>query len=94
MCYNEKEKERDFIERVTILLTEVEFMYFCCFNHFRGLEVKEASLCHSADDEYFFLENETKISKVAPDGWKKGQILSFLTFLRVKYFVDDISFIL
>lgn len=47
-----------------------------------------------ADDEYFFLDHETKISKVAPDSWKKGQIISFLVFLRVKFFVDDISFIL
>lgn len=47
-----------------------------------------------ADDEYFFLDHETKISKVAPDSWKKGHISSFLVFLRVKFFVDDISFIL
>lgn len=57
-------------------------------------EVKEAFLCHFTDDEYFFLDHDTKISKVAPDSWKKGQISSFLVFLQVKYFVDDISFIL
>lgn len=51
-------------------------------------------LCHFADDEYFFLDHETKISKVAPDSWKKGQISSFLVFLRVKFFVDDICFVL
>lgn len=51
-------------------------------------------LIYLADDEFFFLEHETKISKVAPDSWKKGQISSFFVFLRVKYFVDDISFIL
>lgn len=54
---------------------------------------QEFSPCF-ADDEYFFLEHETKISKVAPDSWKKGQMSSFLVFLRVKYFVDDISFVL
>lgn len=47
-----------------------------------------------ADDEYFFLDHETKISKVAPDSWKKGQMSCFLVFLRVKYFVDNISFVL
>lgn len=57
-------------------------------------EVKEAFLFHSADDEYFFLDHETKISKIAPDSWKKGQIFSFLVFLRIKFFVDDMSFIL
>lgn len=61
----------------------------CCFT-----EVKKAFLFHSADDEYFFLDNETKISKIAPDSWRKGQILSFLVFLRVKFFVDDMSFVL
>lgn len=69
-------------------------MHVVLFQSLQKSEVKEAFVCHSADDEYFFLEHETKISKVAPDSWKKGQTLSFLVFLRVKYFVDDISFIL
>lgn len=57
-------------------------------------QVFDFFFCFFADDEFFFLEHETKISKVAPDSWKKGQISSFFVFLRVKYFVDDISFIL
>ena len=70
--------------------------YTCIFYVIADTWGKEAflSFFHFADDEYFFLEHETKISKVAPDSWKKGQISSFLVFLRVKYFVDDISFIL
>uniref|UniRef100_A0A671YFD9 Uncharacterized protein n=1 Tax=Sparus aurata TaxID=8175 RepID=A0A671YFD9_SPAAU len=75
-----KSKARDVFDMVVAHANLVEHFYF--------------GLAFLDDDEYFFLENETKISKVAPDGWKKGQILSFLTFLRVKYFVDDISFIL
>uniref|UniRef100_A0A4W5MVU6 FERM domain-containing protein n=2 Tax=Salmoninae TaxID=504568 RepID=A0A4W5MVU6_9TELE len=51
-------------------------------------------LAYIDDDEYFFLDHETKISKVAPDSWKKVVSTSFLVFLRIKFFVDDISFIL
>lgn len=69
-------------------------MALLLFESFQKSEVKASFLPHIADDEYFFLEHETKISKVAPDSWKKGHISSFLVFLRIKYFVDDISFIL
>ncbi|XP_035518834.1 tyrosine-protein phosphatase non-receptor type 13 [Morone saxatilis] len=75
-----KSKARDVFDMVVAHANLVEHFYF--------------GLAFLDDDEYFFLEHETKISKVAPDSWKKGQISSFLVFLRVKYFVDDISFIL
>ncbi|KAM3605890.1 uncharacterized protein V6R79_006675 [Siganus canaliculatus] len=75
-----KSKARDIFDMVVAHANLVEHFYF--------------GLAFLDDDEYFFLENETKISKVAPDSWKKGQMSSFLVFLRVKYFVDDISFIL
>ncbi|TKS85550.1 PDZ domain-containing protein 2 [Collichthys lucidus] len=75
-----KSKARDVFDMVVAHANLVEHFYF--------------GLAFLDDDEYFFLEHETKISKVAPDSWKKGQISSFLVFLRVKYFVDDIAFIL
>ncbi|KAM9345396.1 tyrosine-protein phosphatase non-receptor type 13 [Symphorus nematophorus] len=75
-----KSKARDVFDMVVAHANLVEHFYF--------------GLAFLDDDEYFFLEHETKISKVAPDSWKKGQISSFLVFLRVKFFVDDISFIL
>lgn len=65
-----------------------------CQQEERELERFSLYLCHSADDEYFFLDPESKVSKAAPDSWKKGQITSFLVFLRVKFFVDDVSLIL
>ena len=46
------------------------------------------------DDEYFFLDHEIKISKVAPEYWKKMPLSTFALFLRVKFYVDDISFVL
>ncbi|CAL1578039.1 unnamed protein product [Knipowitschia caucasica] len=75
-----KSKARDVFDMVVAHANLVEHFYF--------------GLAFIDDDEYFFLDHETKISKVAPDSWKKGQISSFLVFLRVKFFVDDISFIL
>lgn len=46
------------------------------------------------DDEFFFLNHDTKISKVAPDCWKKLASSTFTLFLRVKFFADDVSYIL
>lgn len=46
------------------------------------------------DGEFFFLDPETKISKVAPDYWKKVASATFTVFLRVKFFPDDIYYIL
>ncbi|KAM7385641.1 hypothetical protein PAMP_001715 [Pampus punctatissimus] len=75
-----KSRARDVFDMVVAHANLVEHFYF--------------GLAFLDDDEYFFLDHEIKISKVAPDSWKKGQIASFLMFLRVKFFVDDISFIL
>uniref|UniRef100_A0A668SGT4 Non-specific protein-tyrosine kinase n=1 Tax=Oreochromis aureus TaxID=47969 RepID=A0A668SGT4_OREAU len=77
-----KSRARDVFDMVVAHANLVEHFYF-------GLAFLDGK-----NDEYFFLDHETKISKVAPDSWKKGQISSFLVFLRVKFFVDDISFIL
>ncbi|XP_013873970.1 tyrosine-protein phosphatase non-receptor type 13 isoform X1 [Austrofundulus limnaeus] len=75
-----KSRARDVFDMVVAHANLVEHFYF-------GLSFLD-------DDEYFFLDHETKISKVAPDSWKKGQISSFLVYLRVKFFVDDITFVL
>ncbi|CAB1424807.1 unnamed protein product [Pleuronectes platessa] len=75
-----KSKARDVFDMVVAHANLVEHFYF--------------GLAFLDDDEYFFLDHETKISKVAPDSWKKGQISSFSVYLRVKFFVDDISFVL
>ncbi|XP_061564678.1 tyrosine-protein phosphatase non-receptor type 13 isoform X2 [Cololabis saira] len=43
------------------------------------------------DNEFFFVDNDTKISKVAPDSWKKVPLTTFILFFRIKFFVNDIS---
>uniref|UniRef100_A0A8C7YK97 Uncharacterized protein n=1 Tax=Oryzias sinensis TaxID=183150 RepID=A0A8C7YK97_9TELE len=92
---------------VTVVLPNGQYMVVRCDIKSRARDVFDMVVAHANlvehfyfglsfldDDEYFFLDHETKISKVAPDSWKKGQISSFVVFLRVKFFVDDISFIL
>ncbi|XP_028332371.1 tyrosine-protein phosphatase non-receptor type 13 [Gouania willdenowi] len=51
-------------------------------------------LAYIDDNEFFFVDNDTKISKVAPDSWKKVPSTSFVLFFRVKFFVNDISLLL
>uniref|UniRef100_A0A8D0G9C2 Tyrosine-protein phosphatase non-receptor type 13 n=1 Tax=Sphenodon punctatus TaxID=8508 RepID=A0A8D0G9C2_SPHPU len=56
-------------------------------------------LANLKDNEYFFVEPDLKLTKVAPEGWKeepkkKGKIpINFTLFFRIKFFVDDVSLI-
>ncbi|XP_052007105.1 FERM and PDZ domain-containing protein 2 isoform X1 [Xyrauchen texanus] len=75
-----KSRGRDVFDMVVAHANLVEHFYF--------------GLAFIDDGEYFFLDNETKISKVAPDSWKKVTCATFTIFLRVKFFPDDISYIL
>uniref|UniRef100_H0XR36 Protein tyrosine phosphatase non-receptor type 13 n=1 Tax=Otolemur garnettii TaxID=30611 RepID=H0XR36_OTOGA len=51
------------------------------------------------DNEYFFVEPDLKLTKVAPEGWKEEQkkkskaTVNFTLFFRIKFFMDDISLI-
>ncbi|XP_072523704.1 FERM and PDZ domain-containing protein 2 [Salminus brasiliensis] len=51
-------------------------------------------LAYSDDNEFFFLDNETKISKVAPESWKTAPASTFLLHFRIKFFVSDITLLL
>ncbi|KAG1950408.1 tyrosine-protein phosphatase non-receptor type 13 [Pimephales promelas] len=75
-----KSRGRDVFDMVVAHANLVEHFYF--------------GLAFIDDGEYFFLDPETKISKVAPDYWKKVASATFTLFLRVKFFPDDISYIL
>ncbi|XP_066549290.1 FERM and PDZ domain-containing protein 2 [Amia ocellicauda] len=75
-----KSKGRDIFDMVVAHANLVEHFYF--------------GLAFIDDNEFFFLDQETKISKVAPESWKKVSSLIFVLFLRIKFFVDDISLLL
>ncbi|KAK7918901.1 hypothetical protein WMY93_010185 [Mugilogobius chulae] len=51
-------------------------------------------LAYIDDNEFFFVDNDTKISKVAPDSWKKVPTTTFVLYFRVKFFVNDMSLLL
>ncbi|XP_006767255.1 PREDICTED: tyrosine-protein phosphatase non-receptor type 13 isoform X10 [Myotis davidii] len=51
------------------------------------------------DNEYFFLDPDLKLTKVAPEGWKEEPkkknkaTVNFTLFFRIKFFMDDVSLI-
>ncbi|XP_075400179.1 tyrosine-protein phosphatase non-receptor type 13 isoform X11 [Tenrec ecaudatus] len=51
------------------------------------------------DNEYFFVDPDLKLTKVAPEGWKEEPkkkskaAVSFTMFFRIKFFMDDVSLI-
>uniref|UniRef100_A0A8B9SIT3 Tyrosine-protein phosphatase non-receptor type 13 n=1 Tax=Anas platyrhynchos TaxID=8839 RepID=A0A8B9SIT3_ANAPL len=51
------------------------------------------------DNEFFFVDPDIKLSKVAPEGWKEEPKkknkppVNFTLFFRIKFFVDDVSLI-
>ncbi|KAF4106978.1 hypothetical protein G5714_012968 [Onychostoma macrolepis] len=51
-------------------------------------------LAYSDDNEFFFLDNDTKMSKVAPGAWKKVPTATFVLHFRIRYFVNDVSLLL
>ncbi|XP_051474721.1 tyrosine-protein phosphatase non-receptor type 13 isoform X5 [Apus apus] len=61
-------------------------------HHFFGLATLR-------DKEFFFVDPDIKLSKVAPEGWKEEPKkknkppVNFHLFFRIKFFVDDVSLI-
>ncbi|NXO73989.1 FRPD2 protein, partial [Phainopepla nitens] len=79
-----KTKARDVFNSVVAYANLVEHFYF--------------GLAYLKGKEFFFLDEETKLYKVAPDGWndqpkKKMSIINFTLFLRIKFFVNHFNVI-
>ncbi|KAM9734915.1 tyrosine-protein phosphatase non-receptor type 13 isoform 2-T2 [Menidia menidia] len=56
------------------------------------------SLASLRENEFFFIEPDAKLIKVAPDGWKddpkkRRSDVPFNLFLRIKFFLDDVNLI-
>ncbi|XP_076830968.1 LOW QUALITY PROTEIN: tyrosine-protein phosphatase non-receptor type 13 [Brachyhypopomus gauderio] len=92
---------------VHVVMPNEQCLVVRCDTQSRGRDVFDMVVAHANlvehfyfglafldDDEFFFLDHETKISKVAPDSWKKVATATFTLYLRVKFFADDVSFIL
>ncbi|XP_051794612.1 tyrosine-protein phosphatase non-receptor type 13 isoform X4 [Acanthochromis polyacanthus] len=55
-------------------------------------------LAYLRENEFFFVEPDAKLSKVAPEGWKeepkkRRSDVPFNLFLRIKFFLDDVNLI-
>ncbi|NWW94292.1 FRPD2 protein, partial [Rhynochetos jubatus] len=79
-----KSKARDVFNTVVAYANLVEHFYF--------------GLAYLKGKEFFFLDEDTKLYKVAPDGWndqpkKKTSIINFTLFLRIKFFVNHFNII-
>uniref|UniRef100_A0A8C3YW66 FERM and PDZ domain containing 2 n=1 Tax=Catagonus wagneri TaxID=51154 RepID=A0A8C3YW66_9CETA len=56
-------------------------------------ELTYFGLAHMKGGEFFFLDAETRLCKIAPEGWteqpqKKSSLSTFKLFLRIKFFVS------
>ncbi|XP_013861930.1 tyrosine-protein phosphatase non-receptor type 13 isoform X2 [Austrofundulus limnaeus] len=56
------------------------------------------SLAYLKENEFFFVDSDAKLIKVAPDGWKEDprkrrSDVPFTLFLRIKFFLDDVNLI-
>ncbi|XP_032047070.1 FERM and PDZ domain-containing protein 2 [Aythya fuligula] len=79
-----KSKARDVFNTVVAYANLVEHFYF--------------GLAYLKGKEFFFLDDDTKLYKVAPEGWndqpkKKTSIINFTLFLRIKFFVNHFNII-
>ncbi|XP_069026225.1 tyrosine-protein phosphatase non-receptor type 13 isoform X2 [Embiotoca jacksoni] len=55
-------------------------------------------LAYLRENEFFFVDLDAKLSKVAPEGWKeepkkRKSDVPFNLFLRIKFFLDDVNLI-
>ena len=66
------------------VVTEIELPEFYFFG-----------LTYINDNEHFFIPGESKLHKVAPDGWKESwkspSPVTFTCYLRVKFYVETLS---
>ncbi|XP_049594937.1 tyrosine-protein phosphatase non-receptor type 13 isoform X5 [Syngnathus scovelli] len=50
-------------------------------------------LAYLTENEFFFVDPDVKLSKVAPEAWKKKSDVPFNLYLRIKFFLDDVNLI-
>ncbi|XP_048022875.1 tyrosine-protein phosphatase non-receptor type 13 isoform X3 [Megalobrama amblycephala] len=108
---NKRGKVEESPRKVGVVLLNGQKLELCCdvkavckdvldmvVAHIGLVEHHLFSLAYLKDDEFYFVEPDAKLSKVAPDGWKddpkKKKIdVNFNLFLRIKFFQDDVNLI-
>ncbi|XP_051533072.1 tyrosine-protein phosphatase non-receptor type 13 isoform X2 [Myxocyprinus asiaticus] len=108
---NKRGKVEESLRKVGVILLNGQKLELCCdvkavckdvldmvVAHVGLVEHHLFGLAYLKDDEFFFVEPDAKLSKVAPDGWKddpkkKKTDVNFNLFLRIKFFQDDVNLI-
>ncbi|XP_034296322.1 tyrosine-protein phosphatase non-receptor type 13 isoform X5 [Pantherophis guttatus] len=109
---NKKGKNEDNRRKVNIMLLSGQRLELTCDTktlckdvfdmvvaHIGLMEHHLFGLASLKENEYFFIDPELKLTKVAPDGWKEESkkrnknTVNFILYFRIKFFVDDISLI-
>ncbi|XP_066488255.1 tyrosine-protein phosphatase non-receptor type 13 [Tiliqua scincoides] len=109
---NKKGKNEDTRRKVNVMLLSGQRLELTCDTKTVCKDVFDMVVAHIGlvehhlfglatvkDNEFFFIDPELKLTKVAPEGWKeepkkKGKnVINFTLFFRIKFFVDDISLI-
>uniref|UniRef100_A0A8C2F395 Tyrosine-protein phosphatase non-receptor type 20 n=1 Tax=Cyprinus carpio TaxID=7962 RepID=A0A8C2F395_CYPCA len=106
---NKRGKVEESQRKVGVVLLNGQKLELCCdvkavckdvldmaVAHIGLVEHHLFSLAYLKDDEFFFVEPDVKLSKVAPEGWKddprkKKMDVNFNLFLRIKFFQDDVK---
>ncbi|XP_029411167.1 tyrosine-protein phosphatase non-receptor type 13 isoform X1 [Nannospalax galili] len=107
-----KGKNEDSRRKVTIMLLSGQRLELTCDTRTVCKDVFDMVVAHIGlvehhlfglatlkENEYFFVDPDLKLNKVAPEGWKeepkkKGKAtVDFTLFFRVKFFTDDVSLI-
>ncbi|CAO2639150.1 Tyrosine-protein phosphatase non-receptor type 13 [Lemmus lemmus] len=109
---NKKGKNEDHRRKVNIMLLSGQRLELTCDTkticrdvfdmvvaHIGLVEHHLFALATLKENEYFFVDPDLKLTKVAPEGWKeepkkKGKAaVDFTLFFRIKFFMDDVSLI-
>ncbi|XP_051536746.1 tyrosine-protein phosphatase non-receptor type 13-like isoform X3 [Myxocyprinus asiaticus] len=108
---NKHGKVEESLRKVGVVLLNGQKLELCCDVKAVCKDVLDMVVAHTGlvehhlfglaflkDDEFFFVEPDAKLSKVAPDGWKddpkkKKTDVNFNLFLRIKFFQDDVNLI-
>uniref|UniRef100_A0A6J0US88 Tyrosine-protein phosphatase non-receptor type 13 n=1 Tax=Pogona vitticeps TaxID=103695 RepID=A0A6J0US88_9SAUR len=109
---NKKGKNEDSRRKVNVMLLSGQRLELTCDTKTVCKDVFDMVVAHIGlvehhlfglatlkDNEFFFIDPELKLTKIAPEGWKEEpkkkskSAINFTLFFRVKFFVDDISFL-
>ncbi|XP_062992402.1 tyrosine-protein phosphatase non-receptor type 13 [Elgaria multicarinata webbii] len=107
---NKKGKNEDSRRKINVMLLSGQRLELTCDTKTVCKDVFDMVVAHVGlvehhlfglatlkENEFFFIDPELKLTKIAPEGWKEEpkkkskNTINFTLFFRIKFFVDDIS---